>query len=135
MSETESSKNSMISRWSRKKTRSPRVCTVCRGRKVRCDMMTRGAPCTNCRFNEVECVVGESVRGSRKSTIGQLEENQVCSFSATQENKPTKSLYPRFPDSGAMSKGLNFPEIRFIEYKHYPSHGSNYRCSPGKSRV
>lgn len=41
--------------------RSGRACVACRARKVRCDVLD-GAPCSNCRWDEVDCVVLESRR-------------------------------------------------------------------------
>ncbi|OIW29890.1 hypothetical protein CONLIGDRAFT_631966 [Coniochaeta ligniaria NRRL 30616] len=41
------------------KRRAARACVSCRARKVRCDVV-EGAPCGNCRWDNVECVVQES---------------------------------------------------------------------------
>ncbi|KAK4103954.1 hypothetical protein N658DRAFT_420567 [Parathielavia hyrcaniae] len=43
------------------KRRAARACVSCRARKVRCDVV-EGAPCGNCRWDDVECVVQESRR-------------------------------------------------------------------------
>ncbi|GAW17330.1 hypothetical protein ANO14919_067860 [Xylariales sp. No.14919] len=43
------------------KRRAARACVSCRARKVRCDVV-EGAPCGNCRWDGVECVVQESRR-------------------------------------------------------------------------
>ncbi|SPO00976.1 related to cutinase transcription factor 1 beta [Cephalotrichum gorgonifer] len=51
------------------KRRAARACVSCRARKVRCDVV-EGAPCGNCRWDNVECVVQESRR--RKKNIHQL---------------------------------------------------------------
>ncbi|KAK6189468.1 hypothetical protein LQW54_013239 [Pestalotiopsis sp. IQ-011] len=48
------------------KRRAARACVSCRARKVRCDVV-EGAPCGNCRWDNVECVVQESRR--RKKNI------------------------------------------------------------------
>ncbi|KAI1849559.1 hypothetical protein JX265_013624 [Neoarthrinium moseri] len=48
------------------KRRAARACVSCRARKVRCDVV-EGAPCGNCRWDNVECVVQESRR--RKKTV------------------------------------------------------------------
>ncbi|KAK6067720.1 hypothetical protein SCUP234_11464 [Seiridium cupressi] len=47
------------------KRRSPRACLSCRSRKVRCDVVNCGVPCTNCRLDDVECVLKESSRGRK----------------------------------------------------------------------
>ena len=44
------------------KRRASKACCCCRARKVRCDVVENGSPCTNCRLDEVECVVTESRR-------------------------------------------------------------------------
>ncbi|KAI8623793.1 transcription factor CTF1 [Xylariaceae sp. FL1651] len=49
------------------KRRAARACVSCRARKVRCDVV-EGAPCGNCRWDNVECIVQES-RRRKKSLI------------------------------------------------------------------
>jgi hypothetical protein len=46
----------------RGKKRSSRACTTCRLRKVRCNIVAHGAPCSNCRHDEIECVLPLSRR-------------------------------------------------------------------------
>jgi hypothetical protein len=46
----------------RGKKRSSRACTTCRTRKVRCNIVAHGAPCSNCRHDEVDCVLPLSRR-------------------------------------------------------------------------
>ncbi|KAI5803035.1 fungal-specific transcription factor domain-containing protein [Geopyxis carbonaria] len=50
------------------KRRASKACQCCRARKVRCNVVEHGAPCTNCRLDEVECIVTESKR--RKKNWG-----------------------------------------------------------------
>ena len=40
-----------------KRRRASRACLACRARKVRCDVVLCGKPCTNCRLDFSECVV------------------------------------------------------------------------------
>ncbi|KAF9891522.1 hypothetical protein FE257_003989 [Aspergillus nanangensis] len=47
------------------KRRASQACLSCRHRKVRCDLVSGGHPCTNCRLDSLECVVKESSRGRR----------------------------------------------------------------------
>ncbi|KAG6117480.1 Cutinase transcription factor 1 beta [Claviceps humidiphila] len=49
------------------KRRAARACVSCRARKVRCDVV-EGAPCGNCRWDNVECIVQES-RRRRKNLV------------------------------------------------------------------
>ncbi|KAL7797600.1 transcription factor CTF1 [Trichoderma ceciliae] len=56
------------------KRRAARACVSCRARKVRCDVV-EGAPCGNCRWDNVECIVQESRRRKKNlvtaSIVGQ----------------------------------------------------------------
>lgn len=47
------------------KRRAARACLSCRNRKVRCDVVTGGHPCTNCRLDRIRCVVKQSNRGRK----------------------------------------------------------------------
>ena len=49
------------------KRRASKACQCCRARKVRCNVVEHGAPCKNCRLDEVECIVSES---KRKKCVG-----------------------------------------------------------------
>jgi len=44
------------------KRRASKACQCCRARKVRCNVVEHGAPCTNCRLDDIDCVVTESRR-------------------------------------------------------------------------
>lgn len=46
----------------RGKKRSSRACMTCRTRKVRCNIVAHGAPCSNCRHDEIDCVLPLSRR-------------------------------------------------------------------------
>ena len=54
------------------KRRASRACHCCRSRKVRCDVVESGTPCTNCRLDEVECMVSDSKRRKRPRTDGEI---------------------------------------------------------------
>ena len=47
-----------------KKRRAAAACGVCHSRKVRCDIVSSGSPCSNCRRDEVECILHVSARGT-----------------------------------------------------------------------
>jgi Fungal Zn(2)-Cys(6) binuclear cluster domain len=51
------------------KRRASKACQCCRARKVRCNVTEHGAPCTNCRLDEVECIVSESRRKKSVDTL------------------------------------------------------------------
>ncbi|KAJ6259700.1 hypothetical protein Dda_5338 [Drechslerella dactyloides] len=46
------------------KRRASKACQCCRARKVRCNVVEHGAPCTNCRLDNVDCIITESKRRS-----------------------------------------------------------------------
>ncbi|EGP91831.1 uncharacterized protein MYCGRDRAFT_20893, partial [Zymoseptoria tritici IPO323] len=50
------------------KRRASKACQCCRSRKVRCNVVEHGPPCTNCRLDEVECIVSESKRKNLSAT-------------------------------------------------------------------
>ncbi|KAH7142207.1 fungal-specific transcription factor domain-containing protein [Dactylonectria macrodidyma] len=47
------------------KRRASKACLSCRNRKVRCDVLSGGHPCTNCRLDKLDCIVKESNRGRK----------------------------------------------------------------------
>ncbi|KAI5921360.1 transcription factor CTF1 [Camillea tinctor] len=63
------------------KRRAARACVSCRARKVRCDVV-EGAPCGNCRWDNVECIVQESRR--RKKNLF----DSTSSVSTSKGNAP-----------------------------------------------
>ncbi|KAL2827645.1 fungal-specific transcription factor domain-containing protein [Aspergillus pseudoustus] len=62
------------------KRRASKACCCCRARKVRCDVVENGSPCTNCRLDQVECVVTESKR-RKKSRVESDNPNHQLSQS------------------------------------------------------
>lgn len=88
------------------KRRAARACVSCRARKVRCDVV-EGAPCGNCRWDNVECVVQESRRRKKNhltaSTVGQPAPTEAQLRCKTASNNPlaisTADL--RRPSSGS----------------------------------
>jgi hypothetical protein len=56
------------------KRRASKACCCCRARKVRCDVVENGSPCTNCRLDQVECIVTESKRRKFVTISADLEE-------------------------------------------------------------
>ncbi|KKZ63828.1 hypothetical protein EMCG_01933 [[Emmonsia] crescens] len=72
------------------KRRASKACCCCRARKVRCDVVENGSPCTNCRLDEVKCVVTESKR--RKKT--RAEGGASNSSPSQSPNTPDDSGFP-----------------------------------------
>ncbi|KAH6986501.1 fungal-specific transcription factor domain-containing protein [Ilyonectria sp. MPI-CAGE-AT-0026] len=67
------------------KRRASKACLSCRNRKVRCDVVNGGVPCTNCRLDGVQCVTKESNRGRKPA--------MVVSPAAPQSPPPTLSSH------------------------------------------
>ncbi|PGH07638.1 hypothetical protein GX51_01647 [Blastomyces parvus] len=42
--------------------RASAACRSCRARKVRCDVLLKSTPCTNCRLDGAECIIADSKR-------------------------------------------------------------------------
>ncbi|KAF5230942.1 hypothetical protein FANTH_13621 [Fusarium anthophilum] len=59
---------------SRSKRSVPQACLSCRGRKVRCDVTIQGQPCTNCRLDNLGCVLGKPRRAATGRTGNTISE-------------------------------------------------------------
>lgn len=54
------------------------ACEYCHGRKVRCDAMVHGFPCTNCRLDNVECLKWASnPKSERRPTEGKKRSRAI----------------------------------------------------------
>ncbi|KAL2131002.1 hypothetical protein VTI74DRAFT_5684 [Chaetomium olivicolor] len=99
------------------KRRAARACVSCRARKVRCDVV-EGAPCGNCRWDDVECIVQES-RRRKKNLPYACGPAAVGARAGTAEALRTKSIgaappiitanlaKPAFVPNGTFSLPLN----------------------------
>lgn len=56
------------------KRRAARACQSCRARKVRCDFLVNGEHCTNCKLDNIDCVLLTSRRGKVDKTQRQERE-------------------------------------------------------------
>ncbi|KAJ0286417.1 hypothetical protein Brms1b_004072 [Colletotrichum noveboracense] len=68
------------------KRRAARACVSCRARKVRCDVV-EGAPCGNCRWDNVECVVQESRRRKKNLLTASTAGHHVVGAEAQLRSK------------------------------------------------
>lgn len=79
------------------------ACLSCRARKVRCDVSSRGQPCTNCLLDSKNClVVGrESRLGSRRAIRRQLSQaaGKLWGDSSLDSNIPTTAAPRRTPET------------------------------------
>lgn len=72
------------------KRRASKACQCCRARKVRCNVVEHGAPCTNCRLDEVECIVSESKRKKKWTN----NENGSIGAGKNGAFKPDETTFP-----------------------------------------
>ncbi|KAI1805448.1 transcription factor CTF1 [Daldinia bambusicola] len=77
------------------KRRAARACISCRSRKVRCDVV-EGAPCGNCRWDNVECIVQES-RRRRKNLFHSTSSTASHSSNAPQAAEAQLRAKPANP--------------------------------------
>lgn len=85
------------------KHRSSKACRSCRHRKVRCDVAAKGARCTNCELDGMECVVLPSRRGH--SRRARYSSEQRPSLPTLSKNSGSQSVpdatYTRSPQTSA----------------------------------
>ncbi|CAK47094.1 transcriptional regulator family: Fungal Specific TF [Aspergillus niger] len=85
------------------KRRASKACCCCRARKVRCDVVENGSPCTNCRLDQVECIVTESKR--RKKSRVEVENANPHQLSQSPAEIPDDgaSLFRRLSECHGLS--------------------------------
>ena len=90
------------------KRRASKACQCCRARKVRCNVVEHGAPCTNCRLDEVECIVSES---KRKKCVDLLRSHEVGVLSNVKNRKWSNGpeLTPQLSKSQPFKPASTFP--------------------------
>lgn len=77
------------------KRRASKACQCCRSRKVRCDVVESGIPCTNCRLDEVECCVTEGKR--RKKSCIETDILQASPIDSVEDHESI-TQFPTFDD-------------------------------------
>lgn len=119
------------------KRRASKACLSCRNRKVRCDVVNGGVPCTNCRLDGVQCVTKESNRGRKPAMI--------VSPVAPQSPPPTLSSHeedtsppPHQPDEYLVSLSFEgiaiLPSSRNVNQRGLTVHGrSTTKYSPERA--
>ncbi|KAL2012772.1 hypothetical protein VTN00DRAFT_297 [Thermoascus crustaceus] len=105
------------------KRRASKACCCCRARKVRCDVVENGSPCTNCRLDQVDCVVTESKR--RKKSRGDLEGTNPTSESPAETSEDMSSVlrkrtgsHGQLPDVAPLSPSQRSVDIE--QGQHMP---------------
>ncbi|EMD61412.1 hypothetical protein GGP41_004031 [Bipolaris sorokiniana] len=117
------------------KRRASKACQCCRARKVRCNVTEHGAPCTNCRLDEVECIVSESRRKKKWSKDDdQGTESTSSSGNATRKIASRDALDGSQGLNPATSRASHEAESRrdeHVPHSIYQSHG--HRVNPSAS--
>lgn len=85
--------------------RAARACTWCRARKVRCDVVRCGPPCTNCRLDSESCVVRK-----RKRKIISYERASL--ISGLQDSSSTLQLTPVDPILGDFTHASSLEPVQ-----------------------
>ncbi|EPS40651.1 hypothetical protein H072_5429 [Dactylellina haptotyla CBS 200.50] len=79
------------------KRRASKACQCCRARKVRCNVIEHGAPCTNCRLDNVDCIITESKRRSNAAADKPGKAKKKAHV-VVQPVSPSSSSHEEFPD-------------------------------------
>ncbi|GME31226.1 hypothetical protein GTA08_BOTSDO05317 [Neofusicoccum parvum] len=126
------------------KRRASKACQCCRARKVRCNVTEHGAPCTNCRLDEVECIVSESRRKKKWSKDDDASKNHADADVASVANGQGKRKLasrdaldglPSLKPGASNSVDLSLDE--HVPHSIYASHGQrlNYSFSELNRRM
>ncbi|KAJ5554475.1 hypothetical protein N7513_004434 [Penicillium frequentans] len=106
------------------KRRASKACCCCRARKVRCDVVENGSPCTNCRLDQVECVVTESKR-RKKSRVEVEHAAHSESPEASEENllhsiQGLSEMAPTSPSQASvdLDHGQHMPHLLYQTQAH-----------------
>jgi len=117
------------------KRRASKACQCCRARKVRCNVVEHGAPCTNCRLDEVECIVSESKR-KKKWTTNETGASQQAKDSMYDENGAAKPMQaaPPYEPIKRPSVSEHTPHAVYQDvdrdFNHAPDSGSRASMYP-----
>lgn len=110
------------------KRRASKACHCCRSRKVRCDVVESGIPCTNCRLDEVDCIVTEGKRRRKTYPEGEVLHQSPCHSIEEEKEQPPQfpifddidglsDLAPTFPSSAEPVQNLNALEFELCHHR------------------
>lgn len=89
------------------KRRASKACHCCRSRKVRCDVVESGIPCTNCRLDEVECLVTEGKRRRKSYVDGDLLHRSPSNSAQDDKDVPMFPIFDEMDDLNNISLPLD----------------------------
>lgn len=96
------------------RARASKACSSCHARKVRCDVLSRGHPCTQCDESGFRCEVNERKKRRRKSAVYPINEAKQHN---TTDSKP-------LPEHMMLHRVPFYPYIRNFA----PTGRSNLSC-------
>ncbi|KAJ5166551.1 Cutinase transcription factor [Penicillium canariense] len=98
------------------KRRASKACCCCRARKVRCDVVENGSPCTNCRLDQVECIVTESKRRKKSRVEAETSQPADSPGEASEENPLGLGSLHGLADMEATSPSQNSVDIDYGQH-------------------
>ncbi|OSS45781.1 hypothetical protein B5807_09578 [Epicoccum nigrum] len=98
------------------KRRASKACQCCRARKVRCNVTEHGAPCTNCRLDEVECIVSESRRKKKWNKDDEPQTETTTTTNATRKLASRETFDSVQSLKTSSSRGSQDAESRINEH-------------------
>lgn len=107
------------------KRRASKACHCCRSRKVRCDVVESGIPCTNCRLDEVECMVTEGKRRRKSFTELDLFNPSPVASIEGEDNIPSFPMFDDIDGLNDLSSLSSVPEAFDVlnhELNHHKPH-------------
>ncbi|KAJ4983702.1 cutinase transcription factor 1 beta [Stagonosporopsis vannaccii] len=121
------------------KRRASKACQCCRARKVRCNVTEHGAPCTNCRLDEVECIVSESRRKKKWNKDDDAQAETTATTTNVTRKLASRDALDSVPSlKSVSSRASQDAESRINEHvphSIYQSHGHRNFSVPNISDV
>ena len=105
------------------KRRASRACQCCQSRKVKCDVVERGIPCTKCRLDKVECAVSNSKKRKWRHS-GELSSHSPDPPHDTSEECPPQEEINAQRNCGTLDDFLSTMPFGLLdlELNHHASH-------------
>ncbi|KAJ9660574.1 hypothetical protein H2198_002511 [Neophaeococcomyces mojaviensis] len=85
------------------KRRATRACQSCRSRKVRCDILVNGVRCTNCKLDNVDCLLLGSRRG-KGNNKSLRESHESPAESTPSSNRDTNTVPTEYVDNECLGR-------------------------------
>ncbi|KAH0495933.1 hypothetical protein TgHK011_009458 [Trichoderma gracile] len=113
-----------IQTLAKKKKRASKACSCCRTRKIRCDVLKTGVPCTKCQLDGFDCVVQarKKRRGKHETErLKQQQEQQKASVSVSSSTPGGHGLGLPGAAAARPSSPRSIPQHAMLhQVPHYP---------------